>query len=129
VTAATPADDAAWAALLPGGTVWLARPPRRAAAAAGFAAAAAPWSLRTRPGRRVRAYVAVPSRQHPLVVASWDRAVLRYLADTVLSVPPGTGPLLSAVLTVGLRMFRHPGSWRLAILLRAGGAVLVGQTE
>jgi hypothetical protein len=128
VTAATPADDAAWAALLPGGTVWLARPPRRASAAAGFAAAAAPWSLRTRPGR-VRAYVAVPSRQHPLVVASWDRAVLRYLADTVLSVPPGTGPLLSAVLTVGLRLSRHPGSWRLAILLRAGGAVLVGRAE
>jgi hypothetical protein len=129
VTAATPADAAAWAALLPGGTVWLARPPRRAGAAAGFAAAAPPWSLRTRPGRRVRAYVAVPSRQHPLVVASWDRAVLRYLADTVLSVPPGTGQLLSAVLTVGLRLFRHPGSWRLAILLRAGGAVLVGRTE
>ena len=129
MTAAAPADDAAWAALLPGGTVWLARPPRRASTAGGFAAAAAPWSLRTRPGRRVRAYVAVPSRQHPLVVASWDRAVLRYLADTVLSVPPGTGPLLSAVLTVGLRLFRHPGSWRLAILLRAGGAVLVGQTE
>jgi hypothetical protein len=129
VTAATPVDDAAWAALLPGGTVWLARPPRRASAAAAFAAAAAPWSLRTRPGRRVRAYVAVPSRQHPLVVASWDRAVLRYLADTVLSVPPGTGQLLSAVLTVGLRLFRHPGSWRLAILLRAGGAVLVGRAE
>lgn len=129
MTAATPVDDAAWAALLPGGTVWLARPPRRASAAAAFAAAAAPWSLRTRPGRRVRAYVAVPSRQHPLVVASWDRAVLRYLADTVLSVPPGTGQLLSAVLTVGLRLFRHPGSWRLAILLRAGGAVLVGRAE
>jgi hypothetical protein len=128
VTAAAPADDAAWAALLPGGTVWLARPPRRASAA-GFAAAAAPWSLRMRPGRRVRAYVAVPSRQHPLVVASWDRAVLRYLADTVLSVPPGTGQLLSAVLTVGLRLFRHPGSWRLAIVLRAGGAVLVGRDE
>jgi hypothetical protein len=129
VTAATPADDAAWAALLPGGTVWLARPPRRASAAGGFAAAAAPWSLRTRPGRRVRAYVAVPSRQHPLVVASWDRAVLRYLADTVLSVPPGTGQLLSAILTVGLRLFRHPGSWRLAIVLRAGGAVVVGRDE
>jgi hypothetical protein len=128
VTAATPADDAAWAALLPGGTVWLDRPPRRASAA-GFAAAAAPWSLRVRRGRRVRAYVAVPSRQHPLVVASWDRAVLRYLADTVLSVPPGTGQLLSAVLTVGLRLFRRPGAWRLAILLRAGGAVLVGRAE
>lgn len=129
MTAATPADDAAWAALLPGGTVWLARPPRRAGATGSFAAAAAPWSLRTRPGRRVRAYVAVPSRQHPLVVASWDRAVLRYLADTVLSVPPGTGQLRSAVLTVGLRLSRHPGSWRLAILLRAGGAVLVGRAE
>jgi hypothetical protein len=128
VTATAPADDAAWAALLPGGTVWLARPPRRASAA-GFAAAAAPWSLRMRPARRVRAYVAVPSRQHPLVVASWDRAVLRYLADTVLSVPPGTGQLLSAVLTVALRLFRHPGSWRFAILLRAGGAVLVGRAE
>ena len=128
MTAAAPADDAAWAALLPGGTVWLARPPRRASAA-GFAAAAAPWSLRMRPERRIRAYVAVPSRQHPLIVASWDRAVLRYLADTVLSVPPGTGQLLSAVLTVGLRLFRYPGSWLLAVVLRAGGAVLVGRPE
>ena len=42
MTAATPADDAAWAALLPGGTVWLSRPPRRAepqTPSAGFAAA------------------------------------------------------------------------------------------
>ncbi len=128
-TGATPADDAAWAALLPGGTVWLARPPGRAATAAGFAAAAPPWSLRSRPDRRVRAYVAVPSRQRPLIVASWDRAVLRYLADTVLSVPPGTGQLVSMVLTVGLRMLRYPMSWRLAVLLRAGGAVLVGRAE
>jgi hypothetical protein len=62
-------------------------------------------------------------------VASWDRAVLRYLADSVLSVPPGAGPLVSAVLTAGLRMFRYPGSWRLAVALRAGGAVLVGRAE
>lgn len=96
---------------------------------AGFAAAAAPWSLRSRPERRVRAYIAVPSRQHPLIVASWDRAVLRYLADTVLSVPPGAGQLLSAVVTLGLRMFRYPGSWLLAVTLRAGGAVLVGRAE
>ncbi|MBO0823049.1 MAG: hypothetical protein J2P27_04205, partial [Actinobacteria bacterium] len=95
--------------------------------ATGFAAAAAPWSLRPRPGHRVRAYVAVPSRQHPLIVASWDRAVLRYLADTVLSVPPGAGQLISAVVTVGLRFFRYPVSWLLAIMLRAGGAVLVGR--
>jgi len=125
----TPADDAAWAALLPGGTVWLARPPRRTAAAVSFAAAAAPWSLRSRPEGHVRAYIAVPSRQRPLIVASWDRAVLRYLADTVLSVPPGTGQLVSMVLTVGLRMLRYPMSWRLAVLLRAGGAVLVGRAE
>ncbi len=129
MTAATPVDDAAWAALLPGGTVWLARPPRGAGAGVNFAAAVAPWSLRSRPERRVRAYVAVPSRQRPLIVASWDRAVLRYLADTVLSVPPGTGQLVSMVLTVGLRMLRYPMSWRLAVLLRAGGAVLVGRAE
>jgi hypothetical protein len=129
VTVAAPADDAAWAALLPGETIWLSRPPRRAAAVAGFAAAATPWSLRLRPRRGVRAYVAVPSRQHPLIVASWDRAVLRYIADTVLSVPPGTGPVLSAVLTAGLRMLRFRGSWLLAVTLRAGGAVLVGRAE
>jgi hypothetical protein len=130
MTAAAPIDDPAWAALLPGGTVWLPRPPRRAgaqAAVAGFAAAAAPWSLRSRPERRLRVYIAVPSRQHPLIVASWDRAVLRYLADAVLSVPPGAGQGLSMVLTVGLRMLRYPGSWLLAVVLRAGGAVLVGR--
>jgi len=126
---ATPADDAAWAALLPGGTVWLSRPPHGAGAAVGFATAAAPWSLRSRPERRIRAYIAVPSRERPLIVASWDRAVLRYLADTVLSVPPGVGQAISMVLTVGLRMFRYPGSWLLAAVLRVGGAVLVGLAE
>lgn len=129
MTAAAPADDAAWTALLPGGTVWLSRPPRRTGTAAGFAAAAGPWSLRLRPRRGVRAYVAVPSRQRPLVVASWDPAVLRYIADTVLSVPPGAGQVLSAVLTVGLRMFRYRAPWLLAVALRAGGAVLVGRSE
>jgi hypothetical protein len=129
VTAAAAADDAAWAALLPGGTVWLSRPPRRAGTAASFAAAVPPWSLRLRPRRGVRAYVAVPSRQRPLVVASWDPAVLRYIADTVLSVPPGAGQVLSAVLTVGLRMLRYRAPWLLAVALRAGGAVLVGRSE
>jgi hypothetical protein len=127
VTADASADDAAWAALLPDGTVWLSRPPRRADTA--FAAAASPWSLRPRPRHGMRAYVAVPSRRRPLIVASWDRAVLRYLADTVLSVPPGAGQLLSAALTVGLRLLRYRGSWLLAVALRAGGAVLVGRAE
>ena len=129
MTAATPADAAAWAALLPAGTVWLSRPPRSAGTKTAFAATAAPWSLRSRSGDRIRAYVAVPSRQRPLIVASWDRAVLRYLSATVLSVPPGAGQVLSAVLTLGLRMLRYPGSWLLAIALRAGGAVLVGRAE
>jgi hypothetical protein len=133
MTAAPPADDAAWAALLPGGTVWLSRPPRRsgttAGPSAGFAAAVAQWSLRSRPERGARAYVAVPSRRRPLIVASWDRAVLRYLADTVLSVPPGTGRTVSAVLSIGLRMLRFPGMWRIAVVFRAGGAVLVGRAE
>lgn len=52
-------------------------------------------------------YVAVPSRRHPLIIASRDPAVLRYLAASVLSVPPGTGPVLSLLLTLGLRAFRH----------------------
>ncbi len=129
MTAATPEGDAAWTALLPGGTIWLSRPPRRAGVAAGFATAAAPWSLRPRRGRCARAYIAVPSRRRPLLVASWDRAVLRYLADTVLSVPPGGGQLRSAVLTAGLRLLRYRGTWLLAAALRAGGAVLVGQAE
>jgi hypothetical protein len=132
VTAVPPADDAAWAALLPGGTVWLSRPPRRsdqAGTPAGFAAAVAPWSLRSRPERRIRAYIAVPSRQRPLIVASWDRAVLRYLADAVLSVPPGTRPALSMVLTAALRMSRYPASWLLAVIFRVGGAVLVRRAE
>lgn len=129
MTVTAPVGDAAWAALLPGGTVWLSRPPRRTGAGAGFAAAAGPWSLRLRPRRGVRAYVAVPSRQRPLIVASWDPAVLRYITDTVLSVPPGSGQVLSAVLTVGLRMLRYRAPWLLAVALRAGGAVLVGRSE
>jgi len=124
---APPTDDAAWVALLPDGTVWLSRPPRRAGPTAGFAAAAAPWSLRPRAASGVRAYIAVPSRRHPLIVASWDRAVLRYLAGTVLSVPPGAGQLVSLVATAGLRLLRYPGSWLIALALRAGGAVLVGR--
>jgi hypothetical protein len=113
MTAADLGDDPAWSALLPAGTAWVSQP--------------GPWALRARPGNGVRAYIAVPSRQRPLIVASWDRAVLRYLADSVLSVPPGAGPVLSMVVTAGLRMFRHPASWLLAAALRVGGVVLVGR--
>ena len=116
MTGADLADDAAWSALLPpAGNVWVAQP--------------GPWALRSRPGSGVRAYIAVPSRRRPLIVANWDRSILRYLADSVLSVPPGTGPVLSMILTVGLRIFRYPPSWLLAVALRAGGVVLVGRPE
>ena len=115
MTDADLADDAAWSALLPAGTVWMPR--------------AAPWALRSRPGTGVRAYIAVPSRRRPLIVASWDRDVLRYLADSVLSVPPGAGPAVSMVVTAGLRMFRYPASWLLAAVFRMGGVVLVGRPE
>lgn len=63
-------------------------------------------------------YIVVPSRRRPLIVASRDPAVLRYLAASVLSVPPGTGPVLSLLVTIGLRAFRHPGSMFLTRPLR-----------
>lgn len=63
-------------------------------------------------------YVVVPSRRRPLIVASWDPGVLRYLAASVLSVPPGTGPVLSLLVTIGLRAFQHPGAMFLARPLR-----------
>ena len=59
-------------------------------------------------------YVAVPSRRRSLIVASRDPAVLRYLAASVLSVPPGAGPVPSLLVTIGLRVFRHLGSVLLA---------------
>jgi hypothetical protein len=114
VTDADLTGDAAWSALLPAGSVSTSR--------------TAPWALRSRPGSGVRAYIGVP-RRRPLIVASWDRAVLQYLADSVLSVPPGGGRIRSMALTAGLRMLRYRGSWLLAVALRAGGVVLVGRPE
>jgi aminoglycoside phosphotransferase (APT) family kinase protein len=58
-------------------------------------------------------YVAIPPRGRPLIVASRDAGVLRYLADSVLSVPPGTGSALGLPLTAGLRVVgRTSGSRR-----------------
>jgi len=110
-------NAAAWTALLPGGAV--------------VAIAAPPWALRGRSETGdpagTRTYIAVPSRERPLLVASRDPEVLRYLADSVLSVPPGAGPAVSLVLTVGLRLLRYRGSWILAAALRAAGVVRVGR--
>jgi hypothetical protein len=136
-------DSPAWAAFLPADIVWLpgqhrwaaARRLRRAVAShpegTSVAVAASPWAvLRAREagGRpAVLGYVAIPSRRDPLVVASQDGAALRYVATSVLSVPPGAGPLASMVLTAGLRLLRLRPVWMLAAALRAGGVVLVGR--
>jgi hypothetical protein len=137
-------ESVAWAALLPAGTVWLprrrgdaARRLRQAmagqAAGLSLAIAASPWALRRsadagEPGAP-RTYVAIPSRRRPVLVASQDPAVLRYVADSVLSVPPGTGPVLSMILTVALRLLRFRPAWMLAAAMRAGGVVLAGRTR
>ena len=89
-----------------------------------------PWAvLRARDTGQpeVLRYIAVPARQHPLLIASQDRATLRYVADAVLSVPPGAGPLPSMLLTAGLRLLRLRPVWMLAAGLRLGGVVLVGR--
>jgi hypothetical protein len=135
-------DSAAWAALLPVGTVWLPGHRRSAArrlrsamadlpAASALAVAASPRAFgravqTARPGA-VTAYIAIPSRQRPVLVASSDPAVLRYVASSVLSVPPGTGPLPGMVLTAGLRLLRFRWVWMLAAAARAAGVVLVGR--
>jgi hypothetical protein len=137
-------DSAAWAAFLPAGAVWLpgphGRPLRPAArrlrralagrpAEARLAAAAPPWALghaREAGGTAVMAYIAIPSRRHPVLVCSGDPAALRYVAESVLSVPPGAGPVASMGLTAGLRLLRVRPVWMLVAALRAGGVVLVG---
>jgi hypothetical protein len=124
--AAGPAD--AWRALLPDGTVWQAGP----RVAPGRAVVARPWALllrRARPGRArvARAYLPVPSPRQPVIVASWDADVLRYLADAVLSVPPATGGALSLLLTAGLRLLRHRVVWFLLAARPGGRMVFLGR--
>ena len=109
--------DAAWTALLPDGLVL---PQSRGVAAA---------VLRGEFGRPsgIQAYLTVPSRHRPVIVARWDPGVLRYLADTVLSVPPGARPVISRLLTAGLPLLRHPATWILVAAVCHGGIVLVNE--
>lgn len=134
-------DSAAWAALLPSAVSWLPGSGRQSARRIGqamadlesgrcLAVAASPWSL---PGAArgaepftMRRYVAFPSRQRPVLIASRDAAVLRYIADSVLSVPPGAGLCASVTLTAGLRLLRFPIVWNVAAMMRAAGLVVVG---
>jgi hypothetical protein len=135
---------AAWEALLPSGTAWAPGPGRLGARrlrrtlpdlppGTNVAAPAYPWAFRTYRECAgdcitLRAYIAVPSRQRPLLVASRDPSVLRYVAGSVLSVPPGAGPLASILLTPALRILRLPVAWVLAAWAGAAGVVLVGRS-
>jgi hypothetical protein len=137
-----PPAAAAWEALLPSGTAWLpgrfgARRMRRVLAGlptgTSAIAPAFPWAFRRYRESAgdyfpLRAYIAVPSRQRPLLVASRDPSVLRYVASSVLSVPPGAGPLASMVLTPVLRILRMPAAWVLAAWAGVAGVVLVGRS-
>jgi hypothetical protein len=97
-----------WSVVLPASS-WAVGPRRRWFAAG---ADAGPDGANLRAAR----YVAVPSVRSPLLVAAYDRDVLRHVAQSVLSVPPGSGPFTRAVLTVALRGMRLRPSWRVATL-------------
>ena len=136
-------DGAAWQALLPADPAWL--PPRSSVGGLGLrrqlsvlpagtvAAVAgrggplgAPRRLQRRCRRRVRSYLALPSWRRPVMVADRDPVVLRYVGESLLTVPPGAGPLVSLACTVGLRLLRLRGGWALARSILPG-RVTVGR--
>jgi hypothetical protein len=122
-------DAAAWQALLPADGTWLrsrsrftVRGLRRqlpglpsgtaAAGRGGPLDAARP--VRSADGHHLRSYVALPSWRQPVIVAERDPVLLRYVSDSLLTVPPGVGPVASFALSVGLRLLRLPGSGAVA---------------
>jgi hypothetical protein len=141
-----PGDSPAWSALLPDGTLWLsgrgqhgARRLRHAVASVpsggSWAIGGPPWAYRRNPRadgasetQVAQSYVVYPS-ETPILVAGKDAAVLRYVADSVLSVPPGAGRIPSMVFTSGLRLLRLPIMWSFAAIVRATGVVFVGRSE
>jgi hypothetical protein len=140
-----PGDSPAWSALLPDDTIWLfgrghqgARRCRRAVASVPpgrtWTIAGPPWAFRrnshpdqTSEAHAVHSYVAYP-HENPILIASKDAAVLRYVADSVLSVPPGAGRIPSIMFTSGMRLLRLPLAWSFAAAVRATGMVLVGRS-
>jgi hypothetical protein len=137
-------DSPVWSVLLPDDTIRLPGRGRRArrlhrvvaAVPQGrtWAIAGPPWSHRHNVHRAaksdadvVHTYVTYP-RDRPIVIASKDPVVLRYVATSVLSVPPGAGRIPSMVFTSGLRLLRLPMMWTLAAVVRAAGTVLVGRS-
>ncbi len=140
-----PGDSPAWSALLPDDTIWLigrghqgARRVRRAVASVPpgrtWTIAGPPWGSRRNSHRdqgsqahAVHSYVAYPYEK-PMLIASKDAAVLRYVADSVLSVPPGAGRIPSMMFTSGLRLLRLPLMWSFAAVVRVTDMVLVGRS-
>jgi hypothetical protein len=137
-------DSPAWSVLLPDDTIRLpgrgrgTRRFRRTVVSVPkgrtWAITGAPWAH----GHNVRedsnsgspvvhSYVTYP-RDMPVVIASRDTAVLRYVAASVLSVPPGAGRIPSMVLTSGLRLLRLSIMWTFAAVVRVAGTVLVGRS-
>jgi hypothetical protein len=139
-------ESPAWSALLPDDTIRLVGRghggARRFRRTVGAVPPGRTWTIAGAPGthRRnlhrdelseahvVRSYVTYP-RDVPIVVASRDAVVLRYIADSVLSVPPGAGRVPSMVFTSGLRVLRLPIMWSLSAVVRATGGVLVGRSR
>lgn len=141
-----PGDSPAWSALLPDDTIWLlgrgqhgSRRLRHAVASVppggNWAIGGPPWAYRRNPladdgseAHVVQSYVVYP-HETPILVAGNDAAVLRYVADSVLSVPPGAGRIPSMIFTSGLRLLRLPIMWSFAAIVRATGVVFVGRSE
>jgi hypothetical protein len=130
-------EAAAWQALLPADSAWL-RPRSRldghglrqqlselpdgsVAVALGRGGPLGPAHLLRRAGCRcVHSYVALPTWRQPVIVADRDPDLLRYVSYSLLTVPPGVGPLASLVCTVGLRLVRLRGLWTAACSILPG---------
>lgn len=114
-------DSPAWSVLLPDDTIRLPRRghgPKRFRRMVRLRGSSSATDV-------LHSYVTYP-RDKPVVIASKDAVVLRYVATSVLSVPPGGGRILSVVFTSGLRLLRLPIMWTFATVFRAAGTVLVG---
>ena len=134
-------DAAAWQALVPADITWLEPrwlrrgPPLRhqlsglpSGAAVGRARrgwlVGSAGALRKSGVGNVHTYLVLPSCRRPVIVADRDPALLRYISEALLTVPPGAGPVMSLVGTAGLRLLRLSGTRALALALLPGGAAI-----
>lgn len=120
-----------WAILLPADTTWIdrrkeaeTRTDSEKARGTHTACVRSPWALHPEsPGHRT--YIAFPSHEQPLLITSRDAVVLRYLTESVLASPPGSGRFTSLAVTVGRRLLRRRSAWSLAAKFRVAGIVSV----